>query len=506
MSLQWLYQAQCPSWTWIMFTACISITFPLVMIGIYNIYFHPLRNVPGPKLAALTNFYAFYWNWIRDEGYSRQFQSLHTYYNSSVLRIGPNHVHTTEIELYNVIFKPGSKWLKYKSFYRYFNGLDAMIEPSQYRTYRAHLAPLYAQRAIDDLSPKIHDDLSSSAARMIKITETGETINMVKVLRTLSTSMILYNLYSIDISLNECDGYHPFLEAFEQLMAQSWLFVTYPMVPMLLGLIPGTSFARLNSCYTKFMNYCIAWNHEDVRKQQASEEQSTRDSHTKRYLAIKNDDGLKKSIVPNPLDDVFNFIAGGSDTTSYTAACAFFHILSSPIICAKLVTELDEHSSIIRDAFDYNKIQTLPYLNAVIKETLRISVPVPGCLPRVVPEGGITLGSLSLPAGTAVSISQQAISLNNEIFSSPHRFSPERWIGPEAVGLDKWNIAFSRGPRQCIGTTLAYLELRCILAYFFSRFEMTLTGNCGDHLRWVDRFVAVNLDDVEVLILRDRWS
>nr|AEV21227.1 elymoclavine monooxygenase [Periglandula ipomoeae] len=506
MSLKWLYQAQYAFWTWVLFTFCISITLPLVMIGIYNLYFHPLRNVPGPKLAALTNLYAFYWNWIRDEGYSRQFSALHKYYNSSIIRVGPNHVHTTQVELYDVIFKAGSKWRKEKSFYKYFNGLDAMIEPNQYRTYRTHLAPLYAQRAIDDLAPKIYGDLSISAARMIKMTETGKTINMVKVLRTLSTSMILHNFYSLDISLNEYDGYHPFLEAFEQLMTQSWLFVTYPMVPMLLGLIPGTRFAKFNSSYTTFMNYCNAWNDEDVRKQQASDDQSVRDSHMKRYLAIKNDDEQKKSIIPNPLDDVFNFIAGGSDTTSYTTACAFFYILSSPIVCTKLVRELDEHSSIIRDTFDYTKIQTLPYLNAVIKETLRISVPVPGCLPRVVPEGGVTLGSFSLPAGTAVSISQQAISFNNEIFSSSHSFIPERWIGPEAVGLDKWNIAFSRGPRQCIGTTLAYLELRSVLAYFFSRFEMTLTGNCGDRLRWVDRFVAVNLDDVEVLILRDRWG
>lgn len=41
------------------------------------------------------------------------------------------------------------------------------------------------------------------------------------------------------------------------------------------------------------------------------------------------------------------------------------------------------------------------FQNAVIKETLRISVPVPGCLPRIVPEGGTTLGSVYLPAGVS---------------------------------------------------------------------------------------------------------
>lgn len=99
-----------------------------------------------------------------------------------------------------------------------------------------------------------------------------------------------------------------------------------------------------------------------MRKQRENEEQSTRDSHTKRYLSLNDDDERKKTAIPYPLDDVFNFVAGGSDTTAYTTACAFYHILSSPTVCKNLVAELDEHSSIIRDELDYNKIQNLPYL------------------------------------------------------------------------------------------------------------------------------------------------
>lgn len=93
--------------------------------------------------------------------------------------------------------------------------------------------------------------------------------------------MILHNLYSHDISLIEYDGYHPFLEAFEQLMTQSWLcktcstlhhselwlteihrlashstVVSYPLPAMLLGLIPGTSFAKFNASFTTFMKVC----------------------------------------------------------------------------------------------------------------------------------------------------------------------------------------------------------------------------------------------------------
>lgn len=63
-----------------------------------------------------------------------------------------------------------------------------MIDPAQYRTYRSHLAPLYAQRAVNDLAPKLHKNLLSSATKMEGHIKTGEAVNMVKVLRTLSVS------------------------------------------------------------------------------------------------------------------------------------------------------------------------------------------------------------------------------------------------------------------------------------------------------------------------------
>ncbi|KAG5921419.1 hypothetical protein E4U53_003803 [Claviceps sorghi] len=99
MSLLWLYQA--PT-AWLLLTACVCVALPWFMKAIYNLYLHPLRNVPGPKLAALTDFYAFYWNWIREGGYSKQFARLHKDYNSCVIRIGPNSVHTDLAELYHV--------------------------------------------------------------------------------------------------------------------------------------------------------------------------------------------------------------------------------------------------------------------------------------------------------------------------------------------------------------------------------------------------------------------
>jgi hypothetical protein len=82
----------------------------------------------------------------------------------------------------------------------------------------------------------------------------------------------------------------------------------------------------------------------------------------KRYLEIDPSDEKKARAVPHPLEDIFNFIAGGSDTTAYSTTCAVHYLLTSPSALSKLQAELDDAAPYIRHNFDHRKIQSLPYL------------------------------------------------------------------------------------------------------------------------------------------------
>ncbi len=105
-------------------------------------------------------------------------------------------------------------------------------------------------------------------------------------------------------------------------------------------------------------------------------------------------------------------------------------------------------------------IQALPYLSAVIKETLRISMANPTRFPHVVPEGGWTFKSTRFPAGAYVGCSAYELHFNERAFPSPFTFQPERWLEgnltPEAA---KSFFAFGAGPRACIARSLATYEL-----------------------------------------------
>lgn len=105
-------------------------------------------------------------------------------------------------------------------------------------------------------------------------------------------------------------------------------------------------------------------------------------------------------------------------------------------------------------------VQALPYLSAVVKETLRISMANPTRLPHVVPEGGWVHKGTHFPAGSYVGISAYELHFNPRTFPNPFSFQPERWleenVTPDAT---KSFFAFGAGARACIARNLATFEL-----------------------------------------------
>lgn len=94
----------------------------------------------------------------------------------------------------------------------------------------------------------------------------------------------------------------------------------------------------------------------------------------------------------------------GSDTSATIIRAAFLNILTSPSILARIRSEIDEGiasgriSSPIKDSEGRN----LVYLQAIIKETLRLWPPVQGLLLKVVPPEGDTLNGVFIPGGTFI--------------------------------------------------------------------------------------------------------
>jgi unspecific monooxygenase len=110
-------------------------------------------------------------------------------------------------------------------------------------------------------------------------------------------------------------------------------------------------------------------------------------------------------------------------------------------------------------------IDSLPLLDAILMETLRLRPSVPGSQPRIAPpsepSSPISIcGYTNIPAGTRVSAQAYSLHRNTEVFPEPELWKPERWLDANQFEKDemmRWFWAFGSGGRMCIGNHLAVI-------------------------------------------------
>ncbi|KAI9162704.1 sterigmatocystin biosynthesis P450 monooxygenase STCB [Paramyrothecium foliicola] len=161
-----------------------------------------------------------------------------------------------------------------------------------------------------------------------------------------------------------------------------------------------------------------------------------------------------------------NFIIAGTDTTGFTLTCLVWAVLDRPA----LQSALEEEVAGLKGGFNDAQLETLPLLNAVINETLRLYGPAAASLPRIVPQGGAVLGGYFIPESVTVSTQAWTLHRNEHFWHDPERFDPHRWLNDSAKEASRSAFAaFGAGPRICIGMHLAMMEIRFAVALFFRR-------------------------------------
>jgi cytochrome P450 len=174
-------------------------------------------------------------------------------------------------------------------------------------------------------------------------------------------------------------------------------------------------------------------------------------------------------------------ILAASETSATLLSGAIYYMLKNPEWLGKLQHEL-------RTAFaDESEITfastaQLKILNAVIQETFRLYPPVPGSLPRVTPKEGALVAGTFIPGDTTIGIPQYPASRSSRNFTDPDKYAPERFLGDEKYASDKRQVIqpFSVGPRNCIGQSLAWAELRTILGRLVWNFEFEMLDTSRD--------------------------
>lgn len=162
-------------------------------------------------------------------------------------------------------------------------------------------------------------------------------------------------------------------------------------------------------------------------------------------------------------------IIAGSDTTAAAIRGVLLQVMTNPRVCARLQEEIDQ-AEVGEDIISFAATKTLPYLQAVIRESLRVRPPVVNIFPRDVPAGGdaVVVGdgdeTMFLPGGACIGYSAVAMHMSEAVYGDDAAaFRPERWFEPDTARLAAMvrtnELVFGHGKWSCLGKPVAQIEL-----------------------------------------------
>jgi cytochrome P450 family 110 len=169
-------------------------------------------------------------------------------------------------------------------------------------------------------------------------------------------------------------------------------------------------------------------------------------------------------------DELITLLFAGHETTASALSWLFYWIHYLPEIKDKLLFEINS----LGENPDVRAINNLPYLNAVILETLRIYPIAAGTFSRILTKP-MSIMEHDFDADTALMISIYSLHHREDLYPNPKQFNPSRFLGKTYSTYEY--IPFGGGNRRCIGSALALLEMKLVTATILSRFQLALTSD-----------------------------
>jgi cytochrome P450 len=162
-------------------------------------------------------------------------------------------------------------------------------------------------------------------------------------------------------------------------------------------------------------------------------------------------------------DQLRTMLAAGHETSSTSLAWALYYIHRDESIRSRVIEEL-------ADASTPGEIATLPYLGAVIHETLRMHPTVPIVLRRLT--GPLTVAGVPRAAGDVIGIALPALHFNPDVWRNPESFDPNRFLERKPSPFEY--APFGGGYRRCIGATFAQHELAVAIGTILNTVELRM--------------------------------
>ncbi|KAM5367871.1 hypothetical protein ACJZ2D_009782 [Fusarium nematophilum] len=476
------------------------------------LFLSPLSRIPGPNSYALTKWRLAYEDWKGTR--TRTLEKLHSKYGPAV-RIGPHEVSFNSLTALRTIYGPGSRYGR-TAFYRMFDvygeqNLFTFHSPKEHGERKKMLSHAYSKSAIlKGPTTRMVEEKTRQYLELIA-SEPAHISDVFTTLHYYSLDNITEFIYGKYGSTSAIQGSSSHRALILDIMHPSrrrlsWFWVHFPALTRWLytrtGLIdrlvkPILPMQRPTT-YTGIRNFALHAFQDFRSDAEAGNlvQQTSGEEASILTRLWRSPDGMSGMQMASECAD--HFLAG-IDTTSDTLMYLVWS-LSLPRnerFQDKLRDELLRLPEASLNQHGYPKADAsdrCTYLNAVIKETLRLYAPLPSSEPRSLDAESVIDG-YTIPAGTVVGISPFILHRNPQVFKDPLEFNPDRWLGPDAAELTRWFWAFSSGGRMCIGMHLAMAEMTTLAATLYREFRTSIAPGFEDITPGITARVEVFYDE-----------
>ncbi|KAK4041617.1 cytochrome P450 [Parachaetomium inaequale] len=466
----------------------------LLLRSLYKRYASPLRKYPGPVLASFTRLWK-----VKSTASGRTHLdhiALHRRYGP-VVRIAPNEVSVSSPEAARALLSAGKRFFK-TPFYGVFpppENPDIFTETREdvHATKKRVANVPYGMAAMQQLSPFIDDTIEALVRKVAEHVDGGggdRVFDLGDYLHYFAFDVLGEVAFSRGFGFlaegRDVDGA---IRTIDQSQTYNGI----------VGQVPELDFLLRRNPLWQFVPWLSTKNALITRM--ALEEMARRQPFDKDNGGLlRSGDGrqdLMASLIQGHLKDPQRFgegdvfavahgaIFAGSDSTASTMQSFFWHVLDAKPVYHAVLRELEgavEAGTIpAQGNLSWNQSQNLPYLQACLKEAMRVRPAVGLNITRLVPPEGAELDGHFFPGGTSVACNGWVLHRDKDIFGQDaDDFRPERWLEDEerAKKMERYMFQFGGGSHLCIGRNLALLEINKVVPRLLRdyRFELAHPG------------------------------
>ncbi|KAL6874463.1 cytochrome P450 [Trichoderma longibrachiatum] len=416
-----------------------------------------LRQFDGPFVAKISNLWLFL-SVNSGRSYLDFWQVTRKY--GTIARVGLNDLVTDDPDFVKHMCNVKteyrrSSWYDGMRFKPTSNNCLSTRDEIAHSLLRSKVAAGYAGRDVDNIEPTIDNNIRDFMRLLAEYADRRRPVDLGRKVQYFTLDVISDLAYGAPFGFVETDtDVYEYIQTTEKNLPMVMVITVFPWLLTLLnsrilkGLLPSTKdrlgFGRIMS----------------IAKDVAAERFKSDIKEGRDMLASFIRHGLTQT---ESESEILLQIAAGSDTTASAIRSTMLQVCLDRDILHHLRREIAS-ADIAGDIITDTEAKKLPYLQAVIKEGLRIFPPIAGLMSNEVPPHGDTWNGVFIPGGTRVGYSIWATTRREDIWGADAlKFRPERWLNnppDKAKELESTlDLIFSYGRWLCLGRRIALIEL-----------------------------------------------